>query len=384
MPSMRTGGFWRLSKFILVALIGSGMLAMQAPAAAFAQMQRGNPPIVIPQTQGGSTLEVPTVPGSQTTRNLPPPPPSQQELIIPSRQLRQQPGYKQVTVTVTNRQGGYVTGLNKSDFRLYLNGQQSNIQFFRQDLNTPVSVGIVVDTSGSMEPKLAQARLAIAQFLRDLNDRDDVFLIAFSSRPFLLQPFTTDHRLVMSRLALLHAYGQTSLFDAILEGLLMVQHGRYDKRALLVVTDGMDNTSVHSLNQVAARARQEGVLVYSIGIGDPNASSAPTIVFGPFAVGGDVERVDARTLYSLSSETGAKTFIIRRIGDGDVMRRACANISTELREQYTIGFVAPDPGAAGYRSLRVEVPSRPGDSVRVRKGVAVGKSSPPPASYAGP
>jgi Ca-activated chloride channel homolog len=383
MPTMRTGGIWRLSKLIIVVLIGSGMLALQAPAVAFAQMQRGNPPIVVPQTQGGSTLEVPTLPGGQTTRNLAPPPPSQQELIIPSRQLRQQPGYKQVTVTVTNQQGGYVTGLNKSDFRLYLNGQQSNIQFFRQDLNTPVSVGIIVDTSGSMEPKLAQARLAIAQFLRDLNDRDDVFLIAFSSRPFLLQPFTTDHGRVMSRLALLHAYGQTSLFDAILEGLLMVQHGRYDKRALLVVTDGMDNTSVHSLNEVVARARQAGVLVYSIGIGDPNASSAPTF-FGPFAVSGDVELVDARTLYMLSSETGAKTFVIRRIGDGDVLRRACASISTELREQYTIGFVAPDPGAAGYRSLRVEVPTRPGDAVRVRKGVAVGSASPPPPSYAGP
>jgi Ca-activated chloride channel homolog len=371
-------------KVFVLGLLAFGLAALQASSAAYAQQQSSNPPIVIPGTQGGrSTLEVPRMPGSQTTRNLPPPPPAQQELIIPSRQLRQQPGYQQVTVTVTNPQGGYVTGLHKDDFRLYLNGQQSNIQFFRKDLNTPVSVGIVVDTSGSMQPKLPQARLAITEFLRDLNDRDDVFLIAFSSRPFLLQPFTTDHSLVVRRLVLLHAYGQTSLFDAILEGLLMVRQGRYDKKALLVVTDGMDNTSVHSLDEVVGRARQEGVLIYSIGIGNPNASSLPMLGFGPFALGGDSERVDARTLEMLSNESGAKTFIIRQVGDGELLRRACESISKELREQYTIGFVAPDPGAAGYRSLRVEVPTRPGDSVRVRKGVAVGRAGAPPSAYAG-
>src|SRR5208282_6424584 len=118
-------------------------------------------------------------------------------------------------------------GLQKEDFKLYMDGQQRPIEFFRQDLNTPVSVGILVDTSGSMTPKIQQARAAIAQFLRDLNDRDDVFLFAFSDRPFLLQPFTSDHSLVMSRLGLLHAYGRTALYDVLLDGLLMVQRGRY-------------------------------------------------------------------------------------------------------------------------------------------------------------
>jgi hypothetical protein len=84
---------------------------------------------------------------------------------------------------------------------------------------------------------------AIAEFIRDLNPRDDVFLFAFSDQPFLLQSFTTNHSVVISRLALLHAYGRTALYYVILEGLIMVARGRYDKNAPLIVTDGMDNSS---------------------------------------------------------------------------------------------------------------------------------------------
>jgi Ca-activated chloride channel family protein len=367
------------------------VLAMLS-AAGPARAQQGSavpPPMVIPHSQGGkssSTLELPTTaPQGGDSLKIPPQvPQGSQELVLPTRELRQQPGYEQVTVTVTDPRGTYVTGLQKEDFKLFMDGQQRPIEFFRQDLNTPVSVGILVDTSGSMEPKIPQARAAIAQFLRDLNDRDDVFLFAFSSHPFLLQPFTMNHDLVMRRLALLHAYGQTALFDVVMQGLNMVQRGRYDKKALLVVTDGMDNTSAATVNEVIAQARREGVLVYSIGIGDPNAGSGGlSIAIGPFVVGGDeAERVDAETLHALSNESGAKTYIIHEVGDGEALRRACENISLELREQYTVGFLAPDPSAGGYRKLNVEVPGKPGADIRVRKGIEVGsRSAPGPSAY---
>jgi Ca-activated chloride channel family protein len=152
----------------------------------------------------------------------------------------------------------------------------------------------------------------------------------------------------------------------------MVQHVRYDKRALLVVTDGMDNTSQATVQQVVAQARRMGVLVYSIGIGDPNAANLPGIALGPFILGGDVDQVDARTLSALSTETGAKTYIVREAGDGAALRTACENISRELREQYTVGFVAPDADRGGYRSIHVDVPTHPDVGVRVRKGVNVG------------
>ncbi len=396
MKTLNARHLWQAARTGLATACLFGAIAFAVPAAAQQNMlpadRQSTPPplsvpMVIPGNQGGgsTTLELPaTAPSEQLQPSIPPPQPSTQELVIPKRQLRDQPGYQQVTVTVTEPNGSYVTDLQKQDFTLYMDGQQRPIEFFRQDLNTPVSVGILVDTSGSMEPKLRQARAAIMEFLRNLNDRDDVFLFAFSGKPFMLQSFTTDHNLVADRLALLHAYGSTSLYDAVVTGLVTLQRGRYDKRALLVVTDGMDNTSAHSLADVASLARRQGVLIYSIGIGNPNVGGGATITFGPIVIGRDeAEEVDVETLRMLSTETGAKTYNIRAVGDGSALASACSEISRELRQQYTVGFLAPDPGAGGYRGLRVDVPTHPGVDVRVRKGVDVGSRSTAGSAYAG-
>ena len=234
-------------------------------------------------------LEVPAAPASQGGKDasaMPQLAPQQgPELELPSRALRSQSGYEQLTVTVTDQGGRYVTGLQKGDFRIYVDGIQRPLEFLRRDINTPVSIGILVDTSGSMEPKIPQARAAIAQFIRDLNPDDDIFLYAFSDQQFLLQPFTINHDLVMRRLGLLHAYGDTAIFDTIIDGLYTISRGRYDKKALLVVTDGMDNASRATLAQVVGRARRMGVLIYSIGIGDPNSSKIGFGI-GPLLFGG--------------------------------------------------------------------------------------------------
>lgn len=364
---------------VVLAMLFAGVRQAAAQQRSFRL-----PPSINTQNQKGSVLELPPqTPTHQGGKALTMPRLNSQpgqELELPSRALRSQSGYEQVTVTVTDQNGRYVTGLKKKDFSLFVNGIQRPIQFLRHDLNTPVSIGILADTSGSMQPKLTQLRSAIAQFIRDLNSRDDVFLFAFSNRPFLLQPFTTNHYLVMSRLELLHAYGQTALFDTIMDGLIMVQRGRWDKRALLVVTDGMDNASEATLRQVVGAARRMGVLIYSIGIGNPNTGGGRMgIAIGPFMFGGNMDQVDTKTLGKLSTETGARTFVVREVGDGALLRKDCEAISNELREQYTVGFVAPDPSHHGYRSLRVDVPSRPGLHVRVRKGVTVGSGS----KYAG-
>jgi Ca-activated chloride channel family protein len=377
--SIHRAGIALGATLFLVAIVAAAIAAPARDASA-QQVIAQAAQMVIPQNQGGAgaTLELPTTPQqSGASLNIPPQiqqPQQGQELTLPTRELREQPGYAQVTVTVTDPRGTYVTGLQKDDFKLQLDDHPQPIQFFRQDTNTPVSVGIVVDTSGSMQPKIPQARIAIAQFLRDLNDRDDVFLFAFSDRPYLLQPFTMNHSLVMQKLGLLRANGETALFDTIMRALQMVQHGRYDKKALLVVTDGMDNQSRATVADVVGQARRMGVLIYSIGIGDPNATAGlGSLAIGPFVIGGgDIDRVDASTLSTLSKETGARTYIIHQVGDGAQLRAACTQISLELREQYTIGFVAPDAAAGGYRSVHVEVPTHPDVAVRVRKGVEVG------------
>jgi Ca-activated chloride channel family protein len=280
---------------------------------------------------------------------------------------------------VTDRNGRYVTGLQEGDFRIYVDGISRSVQFLRQDRNTPVSVGILADTSGSMHSKIERLRAAIGQFILNLNSRDDVFLLAFSNRAFLLQPFTTNHNLVKSRLALFHALGQTALFDAIRDGLFMVENGRYDKKALLVVTDGVDNASRATLQQVIEHARQRAVLIYSIGIGNPNLGGA-RITIGPLMFDALMNRVDTETLTALSTDSGARTFLVRELTDDNLLRQYCEAIANELRQQYTMGFVSPDPDRVSYRRLRVDVPGKPELSVRVRGGVAVG----PGTEYAGP
>ena len=358
------------------------------PSPTFAQQGGfGAPPPTI-HDQGGAVLEVPAAPASQGGKDAatiaPLAPQQGSELELPSRALRSQSGYEQLTVTVTDQGGRYVTGLQKGDFRIYVDGIQRPLEFLRRDTNTPVSVGILVDTSGSMEPKIPQARAAIAQFIRELNPNDDIFLYAFSDQEFLLQPFTTNHGLVMRRLGLLHAYGDTAIFDTLMDGLSMINRGRYDKKALLVVTDGMDNASRATLAEVVGRARRMGVLIYSIGIGDPSASKIGFGI-GSLLFGGDRDHVDAQMLRELSTETGARTYLLGEVGDGEALRQDCIAISNELREQYTAGFVVPDPSMSGYRSLRVDIPGKPELTVRTRKGVTVDPGALPgtPPAYAG-
>ena len=363
-----------------------GLVAMLLAGASPATSQQGGFGAPPPQVrhQGDSVLEVPSAPASQggaeEAPTVPLAPQQGPELEVPSRALRGQSGYEQLTVTVTDQSGRYVTGLQKGDFRIYVDGTQRPLEFLRRDTNTPVSVGILVDTSGSMEPKIPQARAAIAQFIRELNPNDDIFLYAFSDQEFLLQPFTTNHDLVMRRLGLLHAYGDTAIFDTLMDALRMIARGRYDKKALLVVTDGMDNASRATLPEVVRRARRMGVLIYSIGIGDPNSSKIGFGV-GSLLFGGNRDHVDAEMLRELSTESGARTFLLGEVGDGELLRQDCMAISNELREQYTAGFVVPDPTMPGYRSLRVDVPGRPELTVRARKGVTVGPDA--PSAYAG-
>jgi Ca-activated chloride channel homolog len=365
------------------AAICFAMLLAGISPAASQQGGFGAPPATV-QGQGGAVLEVPAAPASQGGKDVPATPPlapqQGQELELPSRALRSQSGYEQLTVTVTDQHGRYVTGLQKGDFRIYVDDIQRPLEFLRRDANTPVSIGILVDTSGSMEPKIPQARAAIAQFIRNLNANDDIFLYAFSDQEFLLQPFTINHELVMRRLGLLHAYGDTAIFDTIMDGLRTISRGRYDKKALLVVSDGMDNASRATLPEVVGRARRMGVLIYSIGIGDPNSSKLGFGI-GSLLFGGNRDHVDAEMLRQLSTESGARTYLLGEVGDGELLRQDCIAISNELREQYTAGFVVPDPSMPGYRSLRVDIPGRPELAVRARKGVTVGPGAPP--SYAG-
>jgi len=287
-----------------------------------------------------------------------------------------------IQVTATDDTGRWIQDLRKQDLTIYEDGIQRSVLGLQRDTDTPVSIGIVVDTSGSMSWKLAAAVAALQHFVRTLNPSDQVFLTAFSDRSFLLQDFTDNQAALNRAIGILHAGGETALYDAVVQGLQKVEQGRWPKKALLVMTDGMDNKSSNSLNDAIQAARRAGVLIYTVGLGTTGGSAmgtAPMMVpmFGGGGMrfggggfrhhmgGGEDERVDAATLQRLSDETGATTFVMNpRVTDMSALDAHFQSISAELREQYTVRYASA--GGGRPHQIRVEG-SRPGIEVRAPK-----------------
>ena len=334
-----------------------------------AQQQKSLPPQEPPPS---NTLSIPARQAPEAAPSIAAPLMGQPlaSLEVPSLKLRNQPGFEQVTVTVTDSSGKYVTDLKEDDFRVLEDGQQRPIGFFRADSSAPVSVGIVVDCSGSMSSKMWQARQAITRMVEDLDLRDDIFLESFSVEAHLLQPFTLKHTEIIDHLDFLHPLTETALYDAIYMGLYEMRHARRDKRALLVVTDGMDNRSEIPREQVIDAARKMKVLIYTIGIGNEARTEEKGFMHGFWSA--DDNQVDMNTLNTLADETGARSYNLHEAGDGVELARDCEAISKELTQQYTVAYLSPDVDRPGYRTLKVDIPKHPELSVRVRKGVAIG------------
>ncbi len=351
--------------FATLALVASAAIG----SISFAQQQKGlAPPSVAPN----NTLSIPARQHPEAAPSVAAPLVGQPlaSLEVPSLNLRSQPGFEQVTVTVTDSSGKYVTDLKEDDFRVLEDGQQRPIGFFRVDRSVPVSVGIVVDCSGSMSSKMWQARQAITRMVEDLDLRDDIFLESFSIEAHLLQPFTLNHTEIIDHLDFLHPLTETALYDAVYMGLYEMRHARRDKRALLVVTDGMDNRSEIDRGRVVDAARAMKVLIYTIGIGNEARTEEKGFMKGFWS--SDDNQVDMDTLNTLSDETGARSYNLHEAGDGVELARDCEAISKELTQQYTVAYLSPDVGRPGYRALKVDIPKHPELSVRVRKGVAIG------------
>lgn len=337
--------------------------APQSPTQNAPQQTLTLPPAA-PQSSAPPALEIPRARAQQGTLELPAQP---------------QTGVGRISITVTNDGGGWVPDLRKQDLTLYEDGVRRPILGLQRDLNTPASIGIVVDTSGSMDWKLPAAEAALRHFVNTLNPRDDVFLMAFSNRAFLLQDFTNNPADLDHAITLLHAYGQTALFDAVVQGLNKVEQGRWPKRALLVMTDGMDNASTYTLNDAIQVARRAGVLIYTVGLGVSNisaAGTAPSILggfgfgFGRRMMAAQEEEVDASTLRTLSEETGATTFVLNpRVANMAELDAHFQAISTELRQQYTVLYSSS--GGPGAHRIRVEA-TRPGMDVRAPKWAGSG------------
>lgn len=228
-----------------------------------------------------------------------------------------------LTVTVTDTYGRYVSGLGKNAFTVLDDKQPQDITFFSDD-DSPVSVGVIFDVSGSMSgDKIRRARDALANFIQTSHNSDEYFLIAFNSRAQLLLDKTRDGDAVLDKLTFVQTKNNTALYDACYLGVEKVQRGTHPKRALLLISDGQDNNSRYTFNEVRRLLKESDVVLYAVGI--LSGSDA----------GSSLGMEGQGTLDELASVSGGKAFFPRSSAEMDDIFE---QIALELRHQYSIGY----------------------------------------------
>ncbi len=303
-----------------------------------------------------------------------------------------------VTATVADSSGRFVPGLTKDDFIVYEDDVRQTVSQFSAE-RVPVSLGIALDTSGSMAgEKIEAARGALDRFLSDLLDeRDEVFIYRFSDNPILIQGWTTDKTSVARILGRVMPEGGTALYDAVADAVPMATRGRNQKKALVVISDGNDTSSHIGMRDLKQRIQQSEVLVYAVGIDSesddtirrPSTPSGPRrpppvpYPFPPtrgprrpfpllpqFGQGSGSrgwpsdDRVNVVALRDMTDDSGGRTEIVRYPRDLDP---ATASIADELSKQYYLGYTPTASKDGRWHAIRVEL--RSGSyRVRARKG----------------
>jgi len=255
-------------------------------------------------------------------------------------------------VRVTGANGDFVSGLTQEQFRVYEDGRQQPITLFRQE-DTPVTVGLVVDHSSSMGPKLQSVATAVSAFAQSSNPEDEMFVVDFGDKVSVElpggKPFTSNPRELAQAVSAASARGMTALYDAVAEGLDHLQFGRSDKKALIIVSDGGDNASRRKYADVLQLARRSQAVIYAIGLVDAHEEENPAV------------------LRRLCNDTGGLAFFPT---EGQSVSDISASIAHDLREQYTIGFTPEKKNNGSFRKIRVEAtaPGRGKLQVRTRSG----------------
>lgn len=308
-----------------------------------------------------------------------------------------------VSATVTDATGRFVPNLRKEDFLLWEDGRPQPVTHF-SDERVPVSLGILLDTSGSMDgEKFRSAEAAINRFLQELLSPDDeVFLYTFADEPQLLQEWTRDRRAVARTLSMIRPRGGTAMYDAVAEAIPLAQSGRNRKKAIVVISDGNDTNSHTDERALRSLIRETEVLIYAIGIDgegqntwSPGGSSQPRwpIPFPlpgggggrrgpqwpgqpqprpqpryPGGAGGGSGRTDDRVnvgaLRDLTDDSGGRTEVVRDASD---LSPATASIADELSQQYSLGYSPAAAKDGRWHTIRVEA-QNPDLRIRARRG----------------
>ncbi len=247
-----------------------------------------------------------------------------------------------IPVTVTDPLNRFVTGLERSHFRLQEDNVEQKITHFSSE-DAPLSVGIVFDTSGSMGAKLKKSRQAVAQFCKTANPEDEFFLVRFSDRPELAIGFTSNTEELQNYITFTNSKGSTALLDAIYLTIHQMKRARNPRKAILVISDGGDNNSRYTESEIRSLVREADVQIYCIGIFEPYGARGrtPEELAGPGLLG------------KVAEETGGRSYAVDNLND---LPDIAAKIGIELRNQYVLGYTPTNQERDGkYRRIKVRL-----------------------------
>jgi Ca-activated chloride channel homolog len=262
-------------------------------------------------------------------------------------------------VTVLDRSDNFVTGLQEKDFTVFEDGTQQSLELF-DNKDTPVALGLIIDNSSSMAPRrgeVVEAGLALAEFS---NPQDEFFVVHFYDRiDFSLrlhQAFARNLDRVREAVEKMPGSGKTALYDAVCAGMEHAGQSALQKKVLVIISDGGDNASKHTLNEASDMAKASSSLVYSVGIFDErNKEKKPEI------------------LERLAEISGGRTYFPE---DSSELPDVCKRIATDIRSQYTLGYLPKNQSVDGrFRKIRVEVHSAKHEklTIRTRSGYTITK-----------
>src|SRR5262245_56863590 len=304
-----------------------------------------------PQSSGGGAQEQKQEQKQESKTTPTPPAPEKQSPLQPlrpqtSNQAGQDPPFIEKTdlvslpVTVTDAYNRLVTGLDRQHLEVYEDKVKQEISFFSDD-DSPVNLGIVFDVSGSMKGKLDRARDALKAFIQTSHSDDDFFLVGFNQRANLLGEFT-DGDALANKLTLVDPKGQTALYDAAYLGIEKVKQGRHSRNAILLISDGQDNSSRYTYGELRKRLREAGVQIYCIGIVEMGSGA-----------GGSLDMQGQAILEEIAQSTGGKAFFPKSAAE---LEEITTRIALELRHQYSIGYSPTNANRDGqWHKIKVSV-----------------------------
>ncbi len=245
-----------------------------------------------------------------------------------------------INATVTDKDGRLITGLGRDAFEVFEDGVRQEVTQFTNE-RVPIGLGVLLDISDSMYGRrIADARTAVDRFFFSLlDDSDEFFLVAFNHKPRVLTGWTHAHDEVTHALDTLRPSGGTSIYDAVVESIPIVDHRTRARAALVIISDGADTASTATLRDVRASLLRSDAFVYAIAIDSPDPQPINT-------------RVNAEALREITNESGGRTEIVQRSDDLDA---ATARIAEELNSQYMLGYTSSHGADGKFHSIRVRV-----------------------------